>query len=142
MRKSLVLFVVFVAGLITIACSVDNAPEVNFHLEYLPTDSVSVPAYFQRGHTYPITVYYHRPNNCYYLNGFYYQKSANSRIVAVENMVLDSDNCQPVDSFAADVATFNFEVPFEQYQSYIFRFYKGQEHDLDTYMEVEVPVAD
>jgi hypothetical protein len=142
MRKSLIMFIVFVAGLIVVACSVDNAPQVNFHLEYLPTDSVSVPAFMQRGQTYPVTLYYHRPNNCYYLNGFYYEKNANSRIVAVENMVLDSDNCQPIDSFTADVATFNFEVPSEPYDSYIFKFYKGEEHDVDTYIEVEVPVTE
>lgn len=142
MRKSLVLFAVSVAGLITAACSVDNAPEVNFHLEYLPADSVSVPAFLQRGRTYPITMYYHRPSNCYYLNGFYYEKDGNSRKVAIENMVLNSDNCQPVDSFTADVATFNFEVPFDQYGSYVFKFYKGQEYNVDTYMEVEVPVIE
>ncbi|MFP9112809.1 hypothetical protein ACLI1A_02635 [Flavobacterium sp. RHBU_3] len=140
MRKSFLVFIVFVTGIIAVACSVDNAPEINFHLEYMPTDSVSLPASMARGQTYPITMYYHRPNNCYYLNGFYYDKNTNTRTVAIENMVLDSDNCSPLDSFTADVATFNFEVPLDEYDSYLFRFYKGDDHGTDTYLEVEVPI--
>lgn len=143
MRKSLIVFLFFVFGLLTVAsCSLDDDPKVNFHLVYLPADSISVPESIRRGQTYPITMYYKKPDNCHYFNGFYYKIDTNTRTVAIEAMVLSDVECAPVND-ATEAATFNFQVPLEQYDNYRFKFYKGvNANGYDQFTEIDIPVAE
>lgn len=144
MKKSLIVFVLFVVGLLSVvSCSLEDDPKVNFHLAYLPADSVSVPESIRRGQIYPISMYYKKPDNCHYFNGFYYNISTNVRTVAIEAMVLDNVECAPTTTVAADVATFNFQVPIEQYGYYRFKFYSGvDENGEDLFTEIEIPVVE
>jgi hypothetical protein len=143
MKKSLIAFVLFVAGLLVlVSCSADSAPNVNFHLRYLPAESVEVPLSLVRGQRYSISVYYRRPDNCHYFNGVFRRDSGATSTIAVEAMVLDNVNCEPVQSVTPDVATFDFDVPLTLYGTYQFKFYNGVDNaGQDTFIIKDVPVA-
>jgi hypothetical protein len=134
--------VLLLAALFVFAsCSVDNQDHPDFHVAFLPADSVSTPAYVVPGQSYPITMYYKRPDDCHYLDGFYYDKLGNIRTVAIQSIVLEHSDCQPVTDTAPDVATFDFECPIGTYNSYVFKFYKGDDaQGTQQFIEVEVPV--
>ncbi|WP_162927082.1 hypothetical protein [Flavobacterium psychrotrophum] len=143
MKRFLMLF----AGSLTMAlmlasCSLDNDPKVNFDIDFVAADSVSIPAYFKRGQSYPFTIYYKRPDDCHFDNGFYATRSGNTITIAIQNIVLANTQCNPVQSTASDVATFNFQCPFEAVDHYTFKFYKSQDtYGQDQFIEVTVPVG-
>lgn len=143
MRKSLIAFLLFVVGLLAlVSCSADSAPNVNFHLSYLPAESVEVPQIMERGHRYSITIYYRRPDNCNYFNGLYRRDAANESTLAVEAMVLENVSCEPVQNTAPDAATLDFDVPSNVYNSYRFKFYNGVDSaGQDTFIIKDVTVA-
>lgn len=143
MRKSLVAFLVVFMGVIAlVSCSSDSSPTVNFHLSYLVADSVDVPTIMVRGQKYPITVYYKRPDNCHYFNGIYRKDTGGVITVAIEAMVLDNVNCEPVQTVTPDVATFEYTVPMSAYSDCRFKFYNGVDSaGQDTFIIKDVPVA-
>lgn len=143
MKRFLMLFAGLSSLLVTMAsCSVDADPKVNFHIDFVAADSVAVPSYFRRGQTYPITMYYKRPDDCHFDNGFYSARSGDIFTVAVQNIVLNNTTCNPVQSTVSDIASFNFQCPLEQTQSYTFKFYKGENADgQQQFIEVTVPAG-
>lgn len=141
MKKLLLL----IAVLITIcSCSIDDGPRQQFHLEFLPVESVDVPDHFVRGQNYDIKVYYRRPNDCYYYDDFYYEANGNTRTVAVQSIVIEDANCEPITDAAPEEASFNFLCAnIYTNTSYLFKFYKGTDAEGNQeFLEVEVPVTD
>lgn len=121
------------------ACSRDDGD--SYTLELVPIESVDIPSQFTLGQTYPITVHYNRPTSCYYFNKLFYEKNLNIRTIAVENVVLESNNCEPlIGTSAAVTETFNFIVTSNG--SYIFKFYNGKDTNGEPiFLEYEVPVT-
>ncbi|WP_333599066.1 hypothetical protein [Flavobacterium sp.] len=116
----------------------DSGPR--YQLEFLPIESVDIPAEFTLGQTYPITVRFNRPTTCYHFNNLYYEKNLNIRTIAVESAVLQSNDCQSLSGAdAVDEYTFNFYVTSNG--SYIFKFYQGKDDTgNDIFLQYEVPV--
>lgn len=124
----------------------DEGERVNFHVEFIPVISVEMPEFVSPGSTYPIKLYYTRPNDCYVLDGFYYEidkTDDNARIVAIQSYVFDESNCTPITVQQPEVVTLNFECPVNySTQSYTFKFYKGMDAaGNQEFLELQVPVV-
>ena len=124
------------------ACSLDNGDD--YMLELLPVESADVPAAFEMGKTYQITMHYNRPTTCHGFNTVYYEKSVESdpikniRTIAIESKVIQSGNCQETPNNVTDY-TFNFLVTSDD--PYVFRFWQGKDDNFeDVFLEIEVPV--
>jgi hypothetical protein len=143
MKKSFFAFLAVCIGLVAlVSCSTDSAPSVNFHLSYIVADSVDVPEIMVRGQKYPITVYYKRPDNCHYFNGIYRNDANGAVTVAIEAMVLNNVNCEPIQAATPDVASFEYTVPMSVYSTCKFKFYNGvNSYGQDTFIIKDVPVA-
>ncbi len=133
MKKIVLLFsLLFVLN----ACSVEDPQK--YHYEILPVESVIIPSEFTLGETYPITMKYYKPSNCYSPYGIYYDKDLNTRTCAVRNLVDESGNCAPIDAVLVE-ETFNFFVTSNG--SYIFKFWHGKnQNGEDVFLEYEIPV--
>jgi len=134
MKKIALLFIaMFALG----ACSLgDDGPK--YTLEVLPVESYVLPESFGFGETYPITIRYKRPTNCYAFEGFYYEKNGNDRIVGITARKQEGSDCAADDSVYE--ATFNFTCTV--HGSYRFRFYKGDNTDgTPIFEDVEVQVT-
>lgn len=141
MKKVLAFFMALtvLAGL-TVSCALDE-PDPNFNAAFLPVVSVDVPQSMQPGHRYSFKLYYNRPSECYYYNGFSTQQNGNDFKVAVSSIVLENNNCEPLLHTEAEVAVFDFECPQSSFQEFTFHFYSGQSATgEDQYVDVTVPV--
>lgn len=128
------------AGLM-VSCNPDPAPVVNFDAEFLPVVDVDVPESMHTDTTYAIKLYYRRPTDCYYYNGFSTEQDGNEFKIAIQSIVLADNNCQPLQYLDPEVATFEFECPHSSFDHYTFYFYTGENTDgTKNYMEVTVPV--
>ncbi len=114
-------------------------PEGNsYSIEVLPVESVEIPAEFELGETYPITMRYFRPTNCHSPYGIYYEKELNIRTCAVRNLVEDRGNCAPIQNILIE-ETFNFHVT--NTGNYVFKFWTGEDSDgNNTFLEFDIPV--
>lgn len=124
------------------ACSVDNRED--YLLKLLPVESVDIPAEFEMGKTYQITMHYNRPSTCYGFNSVYYEKSVESdpvrniRTIAIESKVAQRSDCQDTPNNVTDY-TFGFQVTSND--PYVFRFWQGKDDNgEDVFLEIEVPV--
>ncbi len=134
MKKLLSILILYVT---LTACSLGNDTP-NYHYEVLPVDSFTLPPSFKMGETYVIKVKYKRPSDCYFFDGFYYDKDLNTRTIGVQTRVLDN-NCPAKVSDPVEV-TFKFYVINNG--SYIFKFYKGEDaNGTNIFETVEIPVT-
>ncbi len=132
----LLLSLVFIVS----ACSLNNDDGTNFHYELLPVQEVEMPSEFVIGQTYQIKVWYYRPSACHSFSGFYYEKNLNERIVAVQNIVQESNNCEV---YTDDLESATLEFYVTSNGSYIFKFWQGvDDNGEDVFYEVEVPVVE
>ncbi|WP_432672467.1 hypothetical protein [Flavobacterium sp. SM2513] len=130
----LLLFVSFIA----ISCSVDDN-ESKYYYDFLPVESFEVPESFDFGKVYTISIFFKRPNNCHASQTLYFEKKDSTRIIAVQSLVLDKNNCTALPDEEPKQGTFQFEVV--NTSSYIFKFYKGKDDNgEDVFEEVIIPV--
>ena len=130
-------FVLFVS-LIGISCSVDDVKS-DYYYEILPIESYELPTSFELGKIYTIKVSYKRPTDCHTKPSLYFEKNGNTRTIAIQSLVVNRGDCQPVPDEEPKEGTFQFEVLSSE--PYLFKFYKGQnENDEDVFEEVTVPV--
>ena len=54
---------------------------ISYDLKLMPIASVDIPTEFTLGQTYPITVRYTKPTNCYIFNQLYYEKDVKSVVI-------------------------------------------------------------
>lgn len=110
----------------------------NFFVDVLPIESVEIPAEFELGETYQITMRYFRPTNCHSAYGIYYEKELNIRTCAVRNLVEDRGNCAPIQNILIE-ETFNFHVT--NTGNYVFKFWNGKDSDGNNiFLEFDIPV--
>lgn len=138
MKKCLLLFAV----LFTLAsCSLEGDEErADFNMVFIAADSIAAPEYVVPGNTYPIKLYYKRPNNCYYVNGVYTEANGYTLTLAVQSILIENADCNSV-ATAQEVATYNFECPLTQSSSYDLRVYNGDtERGERKFLTVTMPV--
>lgn len=134
------LIFIFIVALAFNSCSLGDDGNLDFHLEYVPIENVTIPEEFQLGETYEINVSYFRPSTCYAFNDFYYQVDLNERTVAVINTVYENADCQPLDEALAETS-FNFKATSNG--TYVFKFWQGEDASgNDIYYIIEVPVVE
>ncbi|RYD85663.1 MAG: hypothetical protein EOP54_31125 [Sphingobacteriales bacterium] len=139
MKKILVLLT---ALFIMVSCSLDNDAKP-FDLEFLPILSVDTPEVVVPGQSYNFTVYYRRPNDCYFANGFDYKADGAIRTVALQAIVIEDSDCLSLDTAEMETMSFQFDCPLVYSNSaYLFRFYQGENltSGEDTFLNVEIPV--
>ncbi len=136
------LFLVIAVALIAIACSMDEDKKIDFVVEFIPVEGVDTPQYVVPGNTYPVTMYFKRPNDCYYVQQEpYYSISGSVRTVAVQALVIEDANCMPLDTTVTEEKTFNFQCPLTTDNSFTFRFYKGNDAaGNQQFIDVTIPV--
>ncbi|MES2812167.1 MAG: hypothetical protein V4670_06830 [Bacteroidota bacterium] len=116
-----------------------NDDYIKYHPELLPIESVTLPTEFVRDNIYEIPFEYIRPTTCHVFEGFYYEKEANVRTIAIETSVIEQSGCT--------VATVNpiteilyFRPTLED--SYIFKIWKGKDSNgQNIFEEIEIPVV-
>lgn len=130
-----IFFVIFSIVLLT-SCSSDD--DSNYHYELLPIEEAIVPAEFEYGSVYNITVQYIRPNDCYINSDILYEYDSSARNIAVISTVIDDETCEILDSDEE----LTFRVQALQTSPYIFKFWQGEDEDGDPiYLIIEVPVV-
>jgi hypothetical protein len=140
MKKILFLLCLIV---LSAACALDEDNNQQFHVEFIPVESVDLPQNMSPGHEYEVTVNFRRPNDCYYFDGFYYQASDHIRTVAVQALYIEDANCSPITSELPDSESFILKCP-ENYafDTYLFKFYQGEDAaGNQIYLEREVPIT-
>ena len=133
-----VFFLLLVASF-TLFTSCDIDDDVNYHFEALQVKSVEMPEAFDYGEIYNIKVTYFRPNNCTFFEGFDVVKEdlTTRKVVTIGTVIEDEEEC--TGSGEDLVATFNFEVLYEE--PYIFRYWTGEDANGEpTYLVITVPV--
>lgn len=135
--KKLVLLLLTVFALAS--CSIDDDGP-NYFLETLPVTSFTVPDTLVYNQPAEIKLKYKRPSDCYFYEGIYYEKKDNTRVIAVQSSVLQSDKCVPYTEEKIIEASFNFVATGPG--PYTFKFYKGEdETGKNIFEEVTVPVT-
>lgn len=124
-----------------VSCSVeDDSPK--FHYETVPVDSVVTPEFFDLGSIHDITVRYFRPSGCHVFNNFLFDTNGNEITVVVVNTVYENQECEMFGPEEDEVdVSFSFRVNENQSESYIFKFWQGEDDTGDDlYYVVEVPI--
>jgi hypothetical protein len=142
------LFLLLIALIFITSCSLDDDNnKLKFHFEFVPVVSVDVPQTMTPGQTYTIKVWYNKPNDCHYFDGFYYEPAGNVRTVAVQTLVIEDANCAPLTDAAPEEASFEFlctapSIGMGGESSYTFKFYQGDDTaGTQQYLERVVPVV-
>lgn len=120
------------------SCSLDDN-DTNFHFEFLPVESATLPDEFVLGNTYTIDYSYYRPSTCHGFHDLSYGISENQRTITVINIVYEENNCEPLTDELVE-RTFDFKVLYDQ--TYVFKFWQGEDEDgNDLFLTYEVPVV-
>ena len=140
-KRSLLLISISFLLLINTGCLPDNEGS-EYHYEVLPIESFEVPESFILGETYSIVVRYNRPTTCHYFSNIYWEKNLNERIIGVQSLVEQRNNCLPsAEDEMLFERTFNFMVTNNG--SYIFKFFKGHDEEDNPIFEIiEIPVEE
>ncbi|WP_420571349.1 hypothetical protein [Kordia sp.] len=134
-----ILFLALVVSLTFLkSCSVDDNP-AEFQFEFLPIETVEIPAEFNLGNTYTISVTYKRPTTCHSFSNFQYiQEPENVRNISVVNFVTVRGNCETLEE---DFLTETFDFSVLDSNPYTFKFWQGKDDNgQDMYLIYEVPV--
>lgn len=123
-------------GLTIISCDVTE--DQTYSYEVSPVLQVTMPTAFKKDSITEIPIKYKRPTTCNLFNNFYYEATGFDRLVAVETIKVNQDNCQ------VDTETV-YEMPLKFKPSvlgtYHFKFWTGPDtQGVDQYLEYDVVV--
>ncbi len=138
MRK--ILFAGFIMLLLG-SCSVES-DKINdgFFTEFVPIETVDMPAEFELGQTYEIEYTYYRPTTCHVFNDLYYRIELDYRTILLINTVYP-ESTSPCEDLELEVITRTFNFVVNTNSTYHFRFWQGTDsNNQDLYLEIEVPV--
>lgn len=141
--KKLLLAIILVAGLAS--CSMDEDTP-RFDVAFVPIESITFPEQMQPGQTYELEVFYKRPNDCHYFDGFYTEAEGNSQLLAVQTLVIQDAKCESLEDEAPESAMYSFTCPtgdiYTLNPSFTFKIYKGDDENGEGQFEtVLIPVA-
>lgn len=133
------LILVVALGFTVSSCSDDDNNDHAYHLEYVNVTSADLPDEFIFGQTYRINVTIELPNSCYYFyNQYDYFYEGNERLIYPIGHVDDDVPC----TLNITETTFSIPVQALQQETYIFKFYQGEDEDgQDMFLTIEVPVV-
>lgn len=140
MKKLLLIFILAFA--LNSCTSEGNSPRVSYEL--IAIKRCIMPDSFVLGETYDLQMFYEKPTSCHYYKGIYFEKEGNTRIVAIQSGLVESNDCITYDynnpiTPGESSAHYSFKVT--EHQAYIFKFWTGRnEQGENTYYEVKVPV--
>lgn len=121
-------FLMSVSLILIWSCSMSDDVALQYRYEFLPVENAEFPDYFIFGQTYNLNFYFKRPTTCYSFSGFYFETDENTRTIAVQALVVNRSDCQPIsDTGPLSVAPMSFRVL--QHGEYIFKLYKGKDDD-------------
>ena len=135
-----IVFLVLLASLTLFnSCSVDDSA-ADFQIEFIPIETVEIPAEFNFGETHTITVTYKRPTTCHSFSSFQYVPEDNNvRNVAVINFVTFGSDCETLED---DFKSESFSLSVLDTNPYTFKFWQGKDDNgQDMYLIYEVPVT-
>ncbi len=131
-------------GLLLILLTVFSSCEIDDNLndtvlEILPVESFEVPESFVLNQTYEIKLKYIKPTSCHYVDGIYFEKNGNIRIIGIQSTIIKNDDCIEYETLTMVERSFNFKA--EMQGSYLFKFYKGIDENGNGIFEVvDIPV--
>ncbi len=130
-------FLVIILVITTLfSCSL-NDDDSNFSIETLPIKEAIVPAFFDFGQSYEITVFYDLPDGCHSFYDLFYQYEGTSRIVAINALVDNKSVCTE----ALIAKEYTFILKATQAEDYTLKFWIGTDtNGDDIFEEVIVPV--
>jgi hypothetical protein len=124
-----------------VSCSLDNDNRPNFHYEILSIDSYVVPDTFYFGTTHQLKLFFKYPTTCHSYGGIYFDRNLNERTFAIQSIVEDRTNCEPIDDENNELLEVNVNFEVISTETYLFKFYKGKdEQGNNIFEEVEIPV--
>ena len=119
------------------SCSL-NDDSVNFHYEFIPIESISMPDSFTYGAIHTVSYTYYKPSTCHVYHDLYYVAEDSTRTVALINTVYDNSNCNPLED---DLIERSFDFKPLNYGTYVFKFWTGvNEEDEDEFLIYEILV--
>lgn len=121
------------------SCSLDDG-SANFHNEFTPIESVTMPENFIYDSINTISFTYYRPSTCHYYHDLYYVPNDNTRTVAVISTVYEDSNCTLLEG---DLIERSFDFKPLNYGTYVFKFWTGvNENDEDEFLIYEILVEE
>lgn len=124
------------------SCSIDDEPQQDFYVDFLPMEIVHMPQYVQTGKPCEIRVRYQKPNGCHVFERFHTETEGNAILIAVQTVVKPDAECLNATKLEPEERSFTF-TPSELYNSgvYILKFLKGVDNNGNrTYTQVEMRV--
>ena len=122
------------------SCSMEEGDRPNFDIVFIGTDSIAAPAYVTPGTTYPIKMYYKKPNACYDVNGLYSNAVGDVLTLGIQGIYIEDANCKSIDT-AVEEQIYSFACPATRTDSYTFKFYQGNDaQGNQQFLEVKIPV--
>lgn len=135
MKKIFLIFTIVTLALSS--CSTDDGQKDVIY-ELLPIQEVVLPSSFKTNQDNLIEVSFLRPTTCHGFNSFYYEKEGMTRIVAVEGIFFDNNNCEPL---SESIATQNLKFRPETVGEYTFKFWQGKdEQGTDIFLTYQIVV--
>ncbi len=129
------------------ACSPEGDRRLSFQVEFLPVESIEMPEYMSSGQTYQLKVYYKRPHDCHYYDGFYTETDNQSQILAVQTLVIQNATCESLLNEPSEYAFYEFKCPlYDELGTfnnvYEFKIYKGDDEEgRGVFETVQVPIS-
>lgn len=127
----------FVIFTIILFSSCVNDDDQVLHYELLAVQDAIVPAEFEYGKVYDITLKYIVPDDCYINSDVLYEYDSDARNIAVISTVIENKNCETIDL----EDELNFKIQALQDNTYILKFWQGDdENGKPVYLIKEIPV--
>lgn len=129
----------FLISFLVFSCSNDDDDNYHhYHLEYASVISADLPDEFIFGRTYRINVTIELPSSCYYFyNQYDYFYEGTARLIYP---IVHVDDDVPCTQNSREI-TFSIPVQALQHETYIFKFYQGEDtNGQDLFLTIEVPV--
>jgi len=114
-----------------------HEPDDNYRQVVLPVTAVDLPAKCRVDSVSIFTVHYKKPSTCHMFNGFYYDKSGMTRIVAVTMVQAMNASC------ITDGTVVSADLKFKPATAgdYTFKFWLGTDNSgNDTFIEQPITV--
>jgi hypothetical protein len=136
--KYLLIMIVTLTFTVTSCSDDDDVNDHDYRLEYIGAISADLPDEFIYGQTYRINVTIELPDSCYYFyNQYDYFYEGTSRLIYPIAHIDEGVPCTP------NITEVTFSIPVQalQNETYIFKFYQGEDADgQDMFLTIEVPV--
>ena len=122
-------------GLLLFSCSKEEERYTN---ELKPVFEVDMPTAFAKDSVTQIPIRYKKQSTCHLYNGLYYDREGLTRIVAINTIKINEDNCQPDLDTNVQV---NLDFRPKNLGTYHFKFWKGENaQGVDEFLEFDAVV--